>query len=81
MVLLAAAPFAPVVPVFARMSRADLALAAVLTGIMPLLSALFTPVVAQVALSILDRAHRVRFAFWLSLATLLATITLPWPRV
>lgn len=77
MVLLAAAPFAPVVPVFARMSRADLALAAVLTGIMPLLSALFTPVVAQVALSILDPAHTVRFGFWLSLATLLATITLP----
>jgi bile acid:Na+ symporter, BASS family len=28
MILLAAAPFAPVVPIFARMSRGDLALAA-----------------------------------------------------
>ena len=45
MLLLAAAPFAPVVPVFARMARADLALAAGLTGLFPFLSALLTPVV------------------------------------
>src|SRR5688572_33234630 len=35
MTLLAASPFAPVVPVFARMARADLALAAGLTGLFP----------------------------------------------
>ena len=33
MILLAAAPFAPVVPVFARLARADLALAAGLTAL------------------------------------------------
>jgi predicted Na+-dependent transporter len=44
MILLGAAPFAPVVPVFARMARSDLALAAGLTSIYPLLSAFLTPV-------------------------------------
>ncbi|MGN6642912.1 MAG: bile acid transporter, partial [Verrucomicrobiota bacterium] len=33
LILLAASPFAPVVPVFARMARADLALAAGLTSV------------------------------------------------
>ena len=50
MVLLGAAPFAPVVPVFARMSRANLALAAGLTAIYPVISALLTPWVCSVAL-------------------------------
>jgi bile acid:Na+ symporter, BASS family len=39
LILLAASPFAPVVPVFARMARADLALAAALTGVLPLAAA------------------------------------------
>jgi len=67
MVLLAAAPFAPVVPVFARMARADLASAAALTGVFPLASALLTPLAAQVALRLLARPDVVRFNIWTSL--------------
>ena len=77
MVLLAAAPFAPVVPVFARMARADLASAAALTAVFPLASALFTPLAAQVALRVLARPDVVRFNIWTSLTMLMATITLP----
>lgn len=77
MVLLAAAPFAPVVPVFARMARADLPLAAALTGIMPLISALLAPFVARICVALIDRGLSVRFEFWVSLVTLMATITLP----
>ena len=77
MVLLAASPFAPVVPVFARMARADLALAAGLTAVFPLLSALLTPIAAQVALRMLANADALRFNMLTSLATLAATISLP----
>src|ERR1041384_4837885 len=49
MVLLGAAPFAPVVPVFAKMARADLPLAAGLTSLVPLLSAFLTPWVSVAA--------------------------------
>jgi len=77
MILLAAAPFAPVVPVFARMARAELALAAALTGIFPLLSAVLTPIAARGALWIVARGDVVRFDMWMSLAVLLATISLP----
>ena len=45
MLLLAAAPFAPVVPIFARYARADLSLAAALTSLFPILSVLLTPLV------------------------------------
>jgi ACR3 family arsenite efflux pump ArsB len=44
MVLLAASPFAPVVPVFARMARADLALAAGLTAMFPLVTLLLASI-------------------------------------
>ena len=77
MVLLAAAPFAPVVPVFARMARADSRFAAALTAVFPLASALFTPLAAQVALRVLARPDVVRFNIWTSLTMLVATITLP----
>jgi BASS family bile acid:Na+ symporter len=77
MVLLAAAPFAPVVPVFARMARADLASAAALTAVFPLASALLTPLAAQVALRVLARPDVVRFNVWTTLTMLVATITLP----
>lgn len=77
MILLAAAPFAPVVPVFARMARAELALAAALTGVFPLLSVLFTPMAARAAFWMLGSGTEIRFNVWASLATLLATITLP----
>ena len=77
MVLLAASPFAPVVPVFTRMARADLALAAGLTGVFPFLSALLTPVVCVLALKAVPGAEGVRFNFLSVLAVLVATITLP----
>ena len=77
MVLLAAAPFAPVVPVFARMARADLALAAALTGIFPLISAVLTPLAARAALWVLARHSEIHFDLWSSLGLLIVTITLP----
>jgi BASS family bile acid:Na+ symporter len=77
MILLGAAPFAPVVPVFARLARADLALAAGLTSVFPVLSAVLTPVVCQIALSLLPGTHEIHFSFLGVLLTLVATITLP----
>jgi BASS family bile acid:Na+ symporter len=77
MLLLAAAPFAPVVPVFARMARAELALAAGLTAVFPLASALLTPLAAEFALRLFAKAGGLQFHMLTSLATLGATITLP----
>jgi BASS family bile acid:Na+ symporter len=77
MLLLAAAPFAPVVPVFARMARADLALAAGLTAIFPFLSALLTPLVCAVSLKTVPGTEGLRFDFLSVLGVLTATITLP----
>jgi BASS family bile acid:Na+ symporter len=77
MLLLAAAPFAPVVPVFARMARADLALAAGLTTLFPVLSAFLTPWVCEVTLRTVPDAGAVRFSAGGVLLTLLGTITLP----
>jgi BASS family bile acid:Na+ symporter len=77
MVLLGASPFAPVVPVFARMARADLALAAGLTSVFPLASALLTPLAAQAGLRMLANADTLRFNMLTSLAMLAATISLP----
>src|SRR5262245_11677146 len=61
MVLLAASPFAPVVPVFARMARADLALSAGLTSVFPVISAVLTPVVCALALKAMPQTGMVRF--------------------
>jgi bile acid:Na+ symporter, BASS family len=77
MILLAAAPFAPVVPVFSRMARADLALAAGLTAAYPLISVLLTPLAAQGALWMLAHAEPVRLNLLTSLGVLAATISLP----
>jgi BASS family bile acid:Na+ symporter len=77
MVLLGAAPFAPVVPVFARLSKADLALAAGLTAVFPLLSSLLTPLAAQGALKLIPGAATVKFEMLSSLVVLTATISLP----
>jgi bile acid:Na+ symporter, BASS family len=77
MILLAAAPFAPVVPVFARMARADLALAAGLTALFPLLSVFVTPFVCEMALKQVAHAASVRFNVSEALLVLLATIVLP----
>ena len=77
MILLAAAPFAPVVPVFARMARADLALAAGLTAVYPLISAVLTPLAVQGALWMLANSDAVRLNMLASLGMLAATISLP----
>jgi BASS family bile acid:Na+ symporter len=77
MLLLGAAPFAPVVPVFARLARADLALAAGLTSLFPVISALITPLVLLVALPWTNAAGSLEFRPLFILAVLLATVTLP----
>ena len=77
MILLGAAPFAPVVPVFARMARADLSLAAGLTSIYPLISAILTPLVCKLVLGGLVGGEPIQFSFGVVGLTLGATITLP----
>jgi len=77
MILLGAAPFAPVVPVFARMARSDLALAAGLTSVYPLLSAFLTPLACVLALKAVPDAGSIQFNLIGVLLTLIATITLP----
>jgi BASS family bile acid:Na+ symporter len=77
MILLSAAPFAPVVPVFTRMARADLALAAGLSTLFPILCVFITPFVIETALKGLPQAGTIQFDTWNILLTLLATIVLP----
>jgi len=77
MILLAAAPFAPVVPIFARMARADLPLAAGLTALFPFLSAFLTPLVVAVALMAVSHAGAAGFDTSEILLTLLGVISLP----
>jgi BASS family bile acid:Na+ symporter len=77
MILLAASPFAPVVPVFARMARADLALAAGLTALFPLLSVILTPFVCEMTLTQVAHAASVQFNVSKALLILLATIVVP----
>ena len=77
MILLGAAPFAPVVPVFAKMARADLALAAGLTSLIPLLSAFLTPWVSLGALRLVPGAGDLKFNVLGILMVLMATITGP----
>jgi len=77
MLLLAAAPFAPVVPVFVKMARGDLALAAGLTAIFPVFSTFLTPLACEASLRSLGDAGTLRFHPLGILAVLFATITLP----
>lgn len=77
MVLLGTAPFAPVVPVFTRLARGDLALAAGLTAIFPLFCTFLTPVANRIALSFLPLSGQLQFQALSILATLLATATAP----
>jgi BASS family bile acid:Na+ symporter len=77
MVLLAATPFAPVVPVFARLARADLALAAGLTASFPIVSVILTPLVARTSMALLSETGALHFNMLVSLVTLAATISLP----
>jgi BASS family bile acid:Na+ symporter len=75
--LLAAAPFAPVVPIFTRMALGDLALAASLTALFPVFSSFLTPWVSAVGLKLLPGPGELRFDVGTILVVLLATITLP----
>lgn len=77
MMLLAAAPFAPVVPVFARIARADLALAAGLTALFPFIAAFLTPLICVLGLRAIPGAEAMRFSVLTILVVLLATITCP----
>jgi len=77
MLLLAAAPFAPVVPIFARFVRADLGLAAGLTAIFPLFSLIFTPLVCAWMARFLPGADGFDFRLGSLFAILTATISLP----
>jgi len=77
MILLAAAPFAPVVPVFVKLTRGDLALAAGLTSLISVLSAFLTPLVILFALQIVPGAGDLSFNVLEILGILTATITVP----
>lgn len=77
MLLLAAAPFAPVVPVFVKMAGGDLALAAGLTAIFPVFSTFLTPLVCEASFAGLADAGAIRFHPWGILTVLFATVTLP----
>lgn len=77
MILLGAAPFAPVVPVFARLARADLALAACLTVIFPLLSVFLTPTICELSLRAVPGTGALQFQALTIFLVLLGTISLP----
>ncbi|HWF18349.1 MAG TPA: bile acid:sodium symporter [Verrucomicrobiae bacterium] len=77
MMLLAAAPFAPVVPVFTKMARGDMALAGALTALFPLLSAFLTPLVCEFALKPWLGTGPLKFNVLTILVVLVSTITLP----
>ncbi len=77
MALLAAAPFAPVVPIFTKMARADLALAAGLTALFPFVCAFLTPIICQWSLRALPGTESLSFSSLTILLVLGSTITLP----
>jgi len=77
MLLLAAAPFAPVVPIFTRMAKGDLALAGALTAMFPVFSAFLAPLVCEASLKFQFGNDSLKFGPWTVLVVLLSTITLP----
>jgi BASS family bile acid:Na+ symporter len=77
MVLLGAAPFAPVVPTFTRLAKGDLALASALTGLFPFLSAFATPLVCGLTLRPLLKTSSLHFDIVAIFEVLVSTITLP----
>ncbi len=77
MILLAAAPFAPVVPVFTKMARGDLALAAGLTALFPFAASILTPFICQWSLAFLPARGALEFHIPTILLVLVSTITLP----
>ncbi|EEF61212.1 bile acid:sodium symporter family protein [Pedosphaera parvula] len=77
MLLLAAAPFAPVVPIFVRMAKGNMALAGTLTALFPFFSAFLTPLVCEWSLRPWLGAASLKFNILTILIVLLSTITLP----
>ena len=77
MLLLAASPFSPVVPVFTRMARGDLAMAAGLTAVFPILCSVLTPLVCWAAVPFLPSVGELRFEVVPMLVTLVVTAPLP----
>lgn len=77
MLLLAAAPFAPVVPIFAKMAKADLALAGALTALFPFVCAFLTPIVCMLGLKFLVGNSSLKFSVGTILLVLASTITVP----
>ena len=77
MMLLAGAPFAPVVPIFTKMARGDMALAGALTALFPFFAAFLTPLVCELSLGPLLGTGALKFNFLTILTVLVATITLP----
>ena len=77
MTLLAAAPFAPMVPLFAQLARANLALAAGMTAVLPILSAVLTPVIVALSLNAFNYSGGLQFDFAMMLGILVGTVALP----
>jgi BASS family bile acid:Na+ symporter len=77
MLLLGVAPFAPVVPVFVKMARGDLALAGALTAVFPFFCVVLTPIAGGLCFRLVETSGTLRFDFLTILLTLLSTITLP----
>jgi BASS family bile acid:Na+ symporter len=77
MLLLAAAPFAPVVPVFVKMARGDLALAAGMTAIFPLFAIFLTPLAFDASFAALGGGATLRFGYLNLLAVLSCTVSMP----
>lgn len=77
MTLLAAAPFAPMVPIFAQLARADLALAAGMTALIPILSAVLTPFIVALSLNAFQYSSGLHFDFTVMLGTLVGMVAVP----
>ncbi len=78
MVILAVSPFAPVVPLFVRMARGNLPLAAGMTALFPLFSAFLTPLSLSLCQFLIDpQQQALAIAPRLILELLFMSITLP----
>ena len=78
MIILAVSPFAPVVPLFVRMARGNLPLAAGMTALFPLLAAFLTPVSLAMCVWLVDPMnHPQTISSFAILKLLCLSITLP----
>lgn len=77
LIFLSCAPFAPVVPLFVRMSKGHLALATGLTALFPMFSALLTPFAVSMSFWLLEDTHHETPSALLIFQLLAASITVP----